>query len=333
MFARQLVRSAAFGVMLAASCGNPAPAPAPAVGPTSCPEVAVLESGVPVEGELPRRGEYSSPCGPGGEEPKSGEALFLLPVETPSRVMVQIDARFRPVVFVRRDCLDTNETILACRSGPETTTTRRGRRASETLWSFEFALAEGRYVLVIDGYDRGGEFTLSADLLPGAGADGPGAELAELTGTCEAAQVLQSGVETPSRLGTRSRFASSCGGYGFGPEAVFAVDVPRRSEVELVVTSRFVPVLYVRRQCEDPGTTAWCDSDAHELEEAVDSPLKEADGDEADAAAGPPPEARTYALELGDEGRYWVFVDTADRDAAAPQEAFTVRAEIGSRRR
>ena len=333
MCSKRLSRPAAIGLVFAASCGTPAPAPAPAAEPASCPELATLESGVPATGELPRRGEYASPCGPGGEEPKSGEALFLLPVATPSRVMVQIDARFRPVVFVRRDCVDTNEAILACRSGPEATAPRRGRRASETLWSFEFALAEGRYVLVVDGYDRGGEFTISADVLPGTGADGPGPELTELTEACGAAQALQSGVETPSLLGARSRFDSSCAGYGFGPEAIFALDAPRRAEVELVVTSRFEPVLYVRRQCEDPGTTTWCESDAHELEDVEDSPLKQAEGGEPGVPAGPPPESRTYSFEPGDEGRYWLFVDTADPDAAAARETFTIRAEIESRRR
>lgn len=323
----------ALALSLAASCGAPAATPAPVAGPTSCPELPVLESGVPATGELARRGEYVSPCGTGGEEPRSGEALFLLPVTTASRVMVQIDARFRPAVFVRRDCVDTAETILACRSGPEATSPRRGRRQRETLWSFEFVLGEGRYVLVVDGYDRGGEFTISADMLPGTGADGPGIELAELTWRCGEAQVLESGVETPSLLGSRSRFDSSCAGYGFGPEAIFAFDAPRRAEVEIVVTSSFVPVLYLRRQCEDPGTTAWCDSDAHEFGEGEDSPLKQADEDGEGAPAGPPPEARTYSFELRDEGRYWLFVDTADAEATAPRAAFTIRAEFGTRRR
>jgi hypothetical protein len=183
-----------------------------------------------------------------------------------------------PVLYLQRTCGDADSEI-AC-----------GTRQVSSV------LTPGTYFLVVDGARRDtvGSTNLRYELV----------DIGPLDAVCSDAPVLAAGETTRSTTTGTSRFEASCGEGARGPERIFSLRVRERSRVEISVEAEFDSVLYVRRDCVDPGTTVDCNDDA---------------GDSNHSALD---------LEL-EPGTYYVFVDGYGEGGESGP--FTIRAEVTPR--
>jgi hypothetical protein len=154
----------------------------------------------------------------------------------------------------------------------------------------------GTYFLVADGgrTDAMGSTTVRYEL----------SDVGPLEAACSDAPILAAGETVRGRTTGTGRFGAACGEGSLGPEIVYQLRVREASRVELSVEAEFDSVLYVRRDCVDPGTVVDCNDDA---------------GDSNHSALD---------LQL-DPGTYYVFIDGYGEGSESGP--FTLRAEVTPR--
>ncbi|MDI7266434.1 MAG: hypothetical protein QME96_00370 [Myxococcota bacterium] len=174
-----------------------------------------------------------------------------------------------------------------------------GDRASEAACgtrSLSAVLGPGAYYLVVDGARR--------DALGRVTVRWNRTDVSGLEAFCSDAASLESGREVRGRTSGEGRFEATCGERARNPEVVYSLRVRQRSQVRIDVEAEFDSVLYVRRDCVDPGTVVDCNDDA---------------GDE-----------RHSALDLTlDPGTYYVFVD--GYGVGGQSGSFKIKAEVTPR--
>lgn len=154
----------------------------------------------------------------------------------------------------------------------------------------------GTYFLVVDGgrNDAMGSTTVRYEL----------SDVGPLEAACSDAPLLAPGETVRGRTSGQGRFGAACGEGAAGPEAVYQLRIRERSRVEISVEAQFDSVLYVRRDCVDPGTVVDCNDDAGDSNHSM--------------------------LDLTlDPGTYYVFVD--GYGAGNESGSFTLRAEVTPR--
>ena len=183
-----------------------------------------------------------------------------------------------PVLYIQRTCGDT-ASEAACGQ----------RRVSGVL-------SPGTYYLVADGARREtmGSVTVRYTL----------SDIAGLEAVCSDAPVLTAGETARGRTTGQNRFEAACAEGARNPEAIYSLRVRERSRVELSLEADFDSVLYVRRDCVDPGTMVECNDDAGDSNHSM------------------------LDLEL-EPGTYYVFVDGYGEGNESG--SFTLRAEVTPR--
>ena len=183
-----------------------------------------------------------------------------------------------PVLYLQRTCGDA-ASEAAC-----------GARQVSSV------LDAGTYYLVVDGARRDamGQVTVRYEL----------SSAADLEAACSDLPVLAAGETVHGRTAGHGRFGAACGEGASGPEVVYSLRVRERSRVEISVEAEFDSVLYVRRDCINPGSAVDCNDDAGDSNHSM------------------------LDLEL-DPGTYYVFVDGYGEGSESGP--FTVRAEVTPR--
>jgi hypothetical protein len=204
------------------------------------------------------------------------EIVYLLEVPRRQRVVLDVDARFDSVLYVRKDDCADESAEVECNDDSPT----GGRNKSH----IERVLEPGKYFVFVDGYNQeSGGYKLTVSV----------ADVVALSDACRRAPLLGSGAPvTGTTEGAANDAEASCGGGAEGLDSPWRFDLASRARVRLVEHSDDVaPVVHVRRACNDAESETACG----------EPPLASSDA----AVTG-----------LFDPGAYTVFADAREREAA-----------------
>lgn len=276
----------------AVGSGSPAANDAGATAGTgagTCDSPIVLGAGTVSGNTRHGESEHAGSC----VSSSSSEIVYALDVQRRQRVVVEVDATFDSVLYLRRDNCADEEAEIACNDDANTSPNGSGnkRSSSNRQSRLDEVLEPGKYFVFVDGYntDAGG-YRLKAEMT----------DVPSLADVCRTARPLSVG-KTSSQLGNAFDNAhASCGDDAKGPDVIHKFDVAQRSRVRITSTSSdFSPVVHVRKQCTDDKSEVGCEGSGFGNGEA------------------------TFVGFL-DPASYTVFADSSDKDAHG---RFTLEAE------
>jgi hypothetical protein len=219
-----------------------------------------------------------------GEDGNSGtcersdarELVYELDVTQRQRVVLDVEAHFDSVLYVRRDsCTDPDAEVDCNDDAPSA-----GRNHSH----IESVLEPGRYFVFVDGYNQeSGAFKLTVST----------SDVLSLSDVCARAPSLLAGVPVSGTTRGRADDAeASCGGGAQGADAPYRLELRSRSRVRVMEHSdEQSPALHLRRACTDSQSEVACS--------------------ESGTSAGD-----SSVTGLFDPGAYSVFVDGRERGAS-----------------
>lgn len=220
----------------------------------------------------------------------SSEIVYLLDVQRRQRVVLEVDATFDSVLYLRRDACADDQAEVACNDDANTGAGSK-RSASNRASRLDEVLEPGKYWVFVDGYntDAGG-YRLKTEIT----------DIPALAEVCRTARPL--GVQkVSSQLGNAfDNVHASCGEDAKGPDVLHRFDVAQRSRVRITSTSSdFQPVVHLRKQCSDEKSEVGCEASGFGTGEA------------------------TFVGVL-DPASYTVFADSSEKEAHG---RFTLEAE------
>lgn len=221
-----------------------------------------------------------------GEDQNSGscersdarEVVYELDVAQRERVVLEVDAHFDSVLYVRKDACGDADAEVDCNDDAP----NGGRNKSR----IERVVDPGKYFVFVDGYNEdAGSFKLTLTT----------SQVLSLGQECQKAQLLAVGA--PAQGTTEGRVddaSASCGGGAEGGDVPWRVDVSSRSRVRLTEhADGMSPVVHLRHACAEEDSEIAC----------------------GEAGVGVHDAAVVRTLEAGS---YTAFADARDRDAAGP---------------
>jgi hypothetical protein len=171
----------------------------------------------------------------------SREMVYRIDVPARERVVIEVNAQFDSVLYVRKDDCQDRDAEVACNDdsgGP-----KRSR--------IDEVFDAGTYFIFVDGYQReegGFRMTVNAHSVPGA------------SDSCTGLPVLAASAPTSGQLGrSYDRVHASCGRDAKGPDASYRFDLATRSTVRITEDAQgFTPVLHLRTSCNEPSSEVAC---------------------------------------------------------------------------
>jgi hypothetical protein len=218
--------------------------------------------------------QYTGSC----ERSDAREMVYELDVVQRERVIIEVDAHFDSVLYIRKDACGDPDAEVDCNDDAP----NGGRNKSR----IERVLDPGKYFVFVDGYNQeAGNYKLSLTT----------SEVLSLGQVCQKAQLLAVGV--PAQGTTEGRVddaSASCGGGAAGADVPWRFEVPARSRVRLTEhADGMSPVVHLRHLCTEDVSEIAC----------------------GEAGVGVHDSAVVRTLEAGP---YTAFADARDRDSAGP---------------
>ncbi len=177
------------------------------------------------------------------ERSDARELVYELDVTRRQRVVLDVEAHFDSVLYVRKEtCSDADSEIECNDDAPGS-----GKNHSR----IERVLDPGKYFIFVDGYnEESGAFKLTVST----------SDVVSLADVCGQAPLLIAGASVSATTsGKPDNAAASCGGGAQGADAPFRLDLGSRSRVRLALHSdEASPVLHVRRACSDEQSETAC---------------------------------------------------------------------------
>ncbi|MDP9036843.1 MAG: hypothetical protein M3O50_18755 [Myxococcota bacterium] len=229
--------------------------------------------------------ENTGSCGPSD----SRELVYELDVPERQRVMIDVEARFDSVLYVRKDdCTDSSAEIDCSDDSPDRTHSK-----------IERVLEPGKYYVFVDGYGQDeGPFKMTV----------AASDVLALADVCRGAPLLSPGaLVSGSTEGMADNAEASCGEGARGADAAWRVELANRSRLRVVERSDDVSaVVHIRRICAEEQSEVACGQEGPTPGEAV--------------AAGTL-EAGTYAvfadaIGVDTGGRYTLRAEVAPPDGS-----------------
>lgn len=255
-------------------------------GRGSCDSPIVLGAGTVSGNTRQGESEHAGSC----VSSSSSEMVYLLDIDRRQRVVLDVDATFDSVLYLRRDECTDEQAEIACND--DANTGAGGKRSSNNRASrLDEVLDPGKYFVFVDGYNaEAGSYRLKTELT----------DVPSLADVCRTARPLAVQRVT-SQLGNAfDNVHASCGEDAKGPDVLYRFDVATRSRVRITSTSSdFSPVVHVRKQCTDDKSEVGCEASGFGSGEA------------------------TFVGVL-DPASYTVVADASDKDARG---RFTLEAE------
>ena len=186
------------------------------------------------------------------DQSDSRELVYELDVSQRERVMIEVEARFDSVLYVRKDdCTDPNAEVDCSDDAPDRTHSR-----------IERVLEPGKYFVFVDGYAHDtGLFKMTVTTT----------EVLALADVCRRAPLLAVGTTiagTTVAMGNDAE--ASCGGGAEGADAPWRLELPARSRMRIVEHSDdMLPVVHLRRACADEQSEVACGESAGAAADAV----------------------------------------------------------------
>jgi len=203
------------------------------------------------------------------------EMVYRLELATRKRLVLDVEARFNTVVYVRRDDCQEGEQVACNDDAPNS-------NARQPPSHIDSVLEPGVYWVIVDSYnDESGSYRLAAQLL----------DVPTLADACKQARPL--GIGTQISGTTHNGFDhahASCGEDAKARDVVYRFDLGQRSRVRIIEHSDdLTPIVHVRKTCTDGASEVGCSD-----------------------AAGADSEAAFVGVM--DPGQYAVFADGMDVD-------------------
>jgi hypothetical protein len=238
----------------AGGIGGGAAVAGPAAGPQAA--VGTCESPLPlVPGTVSGSTSHGESANAGScDHSEAREMVYLLEVPQRQRVILEVDARFDSVLYLRKDdCGDDGAEVDCNDDAPN-----GGRNKSR----IERVLDPGKYFVFVDGYNQesgGYKLTLSTS------------DVVALSDACRRAPLLAAGVPvTATTLGHADDAQASCGGGAAGADAPWRFELAARSRVRVLEHSDDVsPVVHVRHACGEEQSEAACSESLRSRDAAV----------------------------------------------------------------
>jgi hypothetical protein len=235
---RWVVATWAGGVGSGAPAASAAPV-ASSLGTGTCESPIPLSAGT-VNGST-RNGESmnSGKC----DHSDSREMVYVLEVPRRQRVVIDVEARFDSVLYVRKDDCADEAAEVECNDDSPT----GGRNKSH----IERVLDPGKYFVFVDGYSQeSGSYKLTVAT----------SDVVALSDACRRAPLLGLGAPVSGTTeGTANDAEASCGGGAEGLDAPWRFDLSARARVRLLQHADDVaPVVHVRRACNDAESEVAC---------------------------------------------------------------------------
>jgi len=181
--------------------------------------------------------ENAGSCGPSD----SRELVYELDIAERERVIIEVEASFDSVLYVRKeDCNDAGAEVDCNDDAPDRTHSRIDR-----------VLEPGKYFVFVDGYGHeGGAFKLTVTAT----------QVLALAEMCARVPSLGDGtVQSGSTAAMADDAHATCGGGAEGADAAWRAELTARSRVRVVEHSDDVaPVVHVRRACADEESEVAC---------------------------------------------------------------------------
>jgi hypothetical protein len=200
------------------------------------------------------RGETTTTGSCATSKTEAPEAVYELDVSQRERVVIDVQARFDAVLYIRKnDCTDENAEVDCNDDVPGD---------GENHSRLELVLDPGKYYVFVDGYNRdAGNFRMTVTI----------SDAVALWDGCRRAKPLASGAVVASSIaGVQDATGTSCGSGASGPEVPWSMTLAEPTRVRLVEHSDdFSPVLHVRLACAyeeselacaDPSTSGTTDA-------------------------------------------------------------------------
>ncbi|MDP9000220.1 MAG: hypothetical protein M3O46_08935, partial [Myxococcota bacterium] len=192
--------------------------------------------------------ENAGSCGPSD----SREIVYALDVPQRERVVIDVEARFDSVLYIRKDdCTDPNAEVDCSDDAPDRAHSRIDR-----------VLEPGRYFVFVDGYAHdAGSFKITVATT----------DVLALVDVCRRAPLIALGstvAGTTAAMGNDAE--ATCGAGAEGADSPWRADLPSRSRVRIVEHSdEMTPVVHVRRSCSDEQSEVACGESAGRPGDAV----------------------------------------------------------------
>lgn len=210
-------------------------------GAGTCESPIVLVPGQSYVGDTDdgRSLEESTGCG----SSNARELVYRMEVPMRQRIVLDLDAQFDAVLFVRKgDCGDRDAEV-ACNDDSG------NPRRSKVDETFE----PGTYYVFVDGLrNEEGRFRLATTVQAAASAS---------LDACEQAPLLtSSGAFSGDLAGKSDHYQASCGRGAHGPEMAHRFELPIRSRVRFTAEARGAqPVVYLKSSCGEDAEELGCD--------------------------------------------------------------------------
>ena len=186
------------------------------------------------------------------EQSDSRELVYQLDVAQRARVVIEVEARFDSVLYVRKDdCGDPNAEIDCSDDAPDRTHSR-----------IERVFEPGRYFVFVDGYSHdAGSFKMTVTMT----------DVLAVSEVCRRAGLLALGTPGDGTTAAMANDATaSCGGGAEGADSPWRIDLPTRSRLRIVEHSEDVtPVVHLRRSCTDEQSEVACGDSGSSAGDAV----------------------------------------------------------------
>ena len=202
------------------------------------------------------------------------ETVYRMELSARKRFVLDVEARFDTVVYVRRDdCVDGEQ--VACNDDATNSNSRQPPSHVDAV------LEPGVYWVYVDSSSDAGSYRMAAQLL----------DVPTLADACRQARPLSIGAALNGTTHNGFDHAhATCGEDAKGRDVVYRFDLGQRSRVRILEHSdEITPVVYVRRTCADAQTEISC---------------SDTSGADSEAAF----------VGVLDAGQYAVFADGSDPD-------------------
>jgi hypothetical protein len=202
------------------------------------PLAAGTTNGTTARGEATTNGSCAT------SKTEAPEAVYELDVAQRERVVIDLQARFDAVLYIRKnDCADENAEVDCNDDVPGD---------GENHSRLEDVLEPGKYFVFVDGYNRegAGGFRMTVSI----------SDAVALSDGCRRAAPLVSGaVVSASTAAAKDATGATCGNGAQGPEVPWRMAISAPSRARLVEHSdAFSPVLHVRHACAYEDSEVAC---------------------------------------------------------------------------
>ena len=185
------------------------------------------------------RGEREHECTEARSDAR--EIVYRLDIPTQKRLVIDVDAHFDSVLYVRKEDCASEDAEVKCNDDAGNERTSR----------IDVVVEPGTYYVFVDGYSDGtGSYRMNVALQ----------DVPTLADACRQARPLTTnGTVSGSTTNAYDHVHASCGDDAKGPDTPYRFDLGQKSRVRVTYHSDdFSPVVHVRRTCTDDQSEVGC---------------------------------------------------------------------------